>query len=119
MGFYDKKGLIFMNNINSKEEVENLINNNSMLLIYFGSNNCGVCVDMEPKVEKMLKKYPNIRFIKIDTEKSIKLSTSYNIFTIPAILLFIEGKETIREARHISLQDLDNKISRYYNLLFD
>jgi hypothetical protein len=28
------------------------------------------------------------------------------------------GKETIREAGHISMQDINNKIERYYNMLF-
>ncbi len=40
-------------------------------------------------------------------------------FTIPGILLFVEGKESIREARHISVQDIDNRISRYCSLLFE
>lgn len=65
----------------------------------------------------MLKKYEKIEFIKIDIDLNPKIASKYSVYTIPTILLFIEGKETIREARFISLLDLDNKINRYYNLL--
>ncbi len=69
----------------------------------------GVCVDVKSKVGDMLKKYPRIKAYQVDIDDSIKIATNYSIFTIPAILLFIRGKETIREARHISILDLDKK----------
>lgn len=90
-----------------------------MVLVYFGTKTCSVCVDMKPKVEELLEKYTKIKGIQVDVDSSIKLSTSYNIFTIPAILLYIDGKEVIREARHISVEDLDNKIARYYELFYN
>lgn len=104
--------------VDSKDTIENLVNEKDMVLVYFGTNTCGVCVDMKPKVKKLLEKYPKIKGVQVDVDSSIKLSTSYNIFTIPAILLYIDGKEVIREARHISVEDLDNKIARYYELFY-
>lgn len=100
------------------EEINELIDNNDMLLIYFGSNSCGVCTAMRPKVEIMLEKYPNIKSVKVETENSIELSAKYNVFTIPVIILYVQGKETIREARIISIEKLEQKISRYYELFY-
>lgn len=107
-----------MNKLDLSEDIENLIKENQMVLLYFGSESCNVCNAMKPKVEEILKNYPQIKSAEVDTEKSLKLSTSYNIFTIPVILIFIEGKEILREARYISIQDINNKIARYYELLF-
>ncbi len=107
-----------METFDTIELIEQLTNTNDMVLVYFGSKTCGVCTDMKPKVEKILKDYPKIKSIYVDVEKSHKIAVSYNIFTIPAIIVFVEGKETIREARHISIQDINNRISRYYDLLF-
>ncbi len=104
--------------MDSKELIRQSILNEEMILLYFGSSSCGVCVDMKPKVEDVLKKYPRIKSIYIDVEKSHNIAISYDIFTIPGILVFVEGKETIREARYISIGDIDNKIHRYYDLLF-
>lgn len=107
-----------MNVVDSNKEIEKLIDQHDILLIYFANEACGVCIDLRAKVKEMMKKYPKIHSVQVDVTKSIKLSADYNIFTTPAIILFIEGKEVIREARHIGIQDLDKRISRYYNLLF-
>lgn len=108
-----------MNMIDSNEAIEKLVKDNEMVLVYFGSSNCNVCNVMKPKVEMLLKDYPKIKSAQVDVEKSLEVSAAYNIFTIPAILVFIEGKEIIREARHISIQDISNKMDRYYNMLFE
>ena len=107
-----------MDFIDSSEELRNFIDNNNMTIVYFGSSTCGVCGALKPKIEELLIKYPKIKAVQVDVEKSQKIAATYYIFTIPGILLFIDGKEAIREARFISIQDLENKISRYYNLYY-
>jgi thiol-disulfide isomerase/thioredoxin len=107
-----------MKEIYLEEEIYELANENKMTLLYFGSPNCNVCKAVKPKIEKILNKYPKIVSTEVNVERSIKAAATYNIFTFPVILLFIEGKETLREARYISIQDIDNKIKRYYDLYF-
>lgn len=109
----------YMDIVDSKELIETLIADNQILLAYFANETCGVCTDMRPKVEEILERYPRIKAIDIDVENSLQLSVGYNIFTIPAVILFVEGKETIREARHISMVQLEDKISRLYDLVFE
>lgn len=108
-----------MNIVNSNEAIEELINNNQIVSVYFGSDTCNVCTALKPKVEELIKDYPQIKSAQVDVERSLTVSAAYNIFTIPVILVFIEGKEIIREARHISMQDINSKIERYYNMLFE
>lgn len=108
-----------MNMINSIELLKGMINNNRMILIYFGSTSCDVCNVIKPKIEDLLKAYPKINSAQIDAGKSLEISSDYNIFTIPAILVFIDGKEVIREARYISIQDINHKIERYYKMIFE
>lgn len=107
-----------MERIDSMDTIHELIKNNEMLLVYFGSNSCGVCVDIKPKIIKLLEKYDKIKCVHVDVNESVKIAAQNNIFTIPAVLVFINGKETIREARFISIDILSDKISRYYDLLF-
>lgn len=108
-----------MDIVSSFDVIEELIKNNQIVLLYFGSKSCNVCSAVQPKIEEILKNYPKIKSAKIDIEKSLDISAYYNIFTIPVVLVYIEGKEIIREARHISIQDLNNKIDRYYNMIFE
>lgn len=108
-----------MENIIEKEYIEDLIEKEDMLLLYFGSDSCSVCVDLKPKVESILEKYKEIKCVYIDMNDNLKLSREYNIFTMPAILLYVDGKEVIREARYLSVYELEDKIDRYYGLLYE
>lgn len=71
-----------------------------------------------PKVEKLLEEYPNMEGAYIEAGDVPELSAIYSAFTLPALLIFAEGKEVIREARHISFRDITERVDRYYSLLF-
>lgn len=103
---------------NSYEEINELINNNDMALLYFSGENCGVCSVIKSKIENILIKYPNIKSLEIKTENSREIAGQCNIFTIPGIIVYVQKKETIREARYISLDELECKIQRYYNIIY-
>ncbi|URZ07871.1 thioredoxin family protein [Clostridium felsineum] len=100
-----------------KEEVEELINSNEMSLIYFESDTCGVCKVIKPGVNEILKEYPNIKSLFINVEGNIKLAASYNVFTLPAVIVFVNGKEAIRQARYINLDEIESNIDRYYKFI--
>lgn len=105
--------------LDSVESIDNIVKDNEMVLVYFGNSTWGVCVDLKPKVLALLAKYTRIKVIYVDVDRSQNVAINYNIFTIPGIIVFVDGKESIREARHISIGDIDNRINRYYNLLFN
>ncbi len=105
--------------LNSKEDLDKVVSEPVMSLIYFSSESCGVCKSLRPKIESLLDAYPNIKGSYVDVEKNTKLGISHSIFTIPSILVFIEGKETLRESRHLSVVELESKIDRYYKMLFE
>ncbi len=104
--------------INSIEKINELKDKNDMLLLYFGVGSCGVCEAILPKIEGMLQKYPHIVTYRVEAENSPELSAKCGIFTVPAIVLLINGKETLREAGIISLINLEQEISRYYELYY-
>ncbi|WP_207652834.1 thioredoxin family protein [Anaeromicrobium sediminis] len=78
---------------------------------------CSVCHDLLPKVEDMLLPYPEIKSARIEMIKLPEASGKSSIFTAPTILLFVDGKEMIRESRFISVRQLEDKIHRYYSIL--
>lgn len=104
--------------ITSYEKLTELIENNDMLMIYFGSEKCSVCKSMLPKVRSMIEGYPNIKAVMVEADKNEGISAKFNVFTVPVILLYIQGKETIREVRIISLDNLEQKIARYCQIFY-
>jgi thioredoxin-like negative regulator of GroEL len=87
-------------------------------MIYFSSEGCSVCGALLPKIQEMIIKFPEVKISKVQVDKFTEAAGQYSIFTLPAILVYIEGKEGIREARFISVEILEENIERYYKLLF-
>ncbi|WP_251859953.1 thioredoxin family protein [Clostridium sp. Marseille-Q2269] len=105
-----------MENINNMSYVQNIIRENSMVLIYFSSNDkCSVCTILKDKIITIAKKY-NIKAFHINIDTLQDVSGEYNVFTVPTTLFYIDGKEVLREGRYISLVEFEQRIKRYYNL---
>lgn len=103
----------------SVSQIIELLKKNDMIMIYFGNRSCGVCSVILPKLESMLKYFPRIEFVYVEIQSMSKLSANYGVYTSPTILLYIQGKETLREAGIISLTQLESKVARYYELFFE
>ncbi|MBU5483780.1 thioredoxin family protein [Clostridium sp. MSJ-11] len=103
--------------LNSTEEIKDFIKENDLAFIYFSSNNCSVCHALLSKIEELLKSYPKIKMVKVEIDNVTMAAGEFSVFTLPCILMFAQGKEIIREARFISIMELEGKIQKYYNLL--
>ena len=42
--------------INSKEEILDILKNSKAVMLYFGATNCGVCEVLKPKIEDEISK---------------------------------------------------------------
>jgi len=104
--------------IYSNEEIKNMITENEMAILYFSNKVCGACEAIRSKVERILELYPRVKGIEIDGEKQIELAAMNNVFSFPLLILYVNGKETIRVGRNVDLLELENSINRYYEMLF-
>ena len=102
--------------VNNKETIYNLLKKDNITLLYFSSPSCAVCDVVRNKLELTLKDFPKISAYEIPPYNNEEILADFNIFTFPAILLYIDGKEYIREARHFSVENLICDIKRYYEL---
>ena len=79
-----------------------------------------VCQDLFPKVKVHFEQhYPLLEFQIVQVEDQPEIAAQYTIFTIPALLIFIEDKEQFRFVRYFSPGQIDEKLQRTYHLLFD
>ena len=102
--------------IKKLEDVDVFIQENFMAFLYITQPTCNVCKSLFPKVETMLESYPQVALARIEMEGMPALAGKLSIFTVPVLLFFIDGKEIIRKARHVSLDELEEQISKYYEL---
>ncbi|MDF1574673.1 MAG: thioredoxin family protein [Bacteroidales bacterium] len=101
-------------------ELQDKIADQKGVLIYFSSEACSVCKVLRPKVKELLKKhFPRMTALYVDIEKSPVISGQFRVFTIPTILIYFDGKEQVRYSRNISMQQLEQSLSRPYQLVFE
>jgi len=96
------------------------IHSTPALMVYYFSPGCSSCNSLRPKVERMAGTvFPEMDFLSIDASTSPELASSAGVYAAPTILVYFEGKEYLRESRYISIEQLEEKISRYYRMLFN
>lgn len=102
------------------EDVLAFINDHELTFLYISRPNCSVCHSLWPQVQKMMAKYPEIKMGHINADQVMEVAGQFSIFTVPVLLLFVDGKEYIREARIVHMDVLDKKIRKIYeNIMID
>lgn len=108
-----------MNYIKSADEFNTIIKNELGVLFYFSTVSCNVGEALESKVENMLTEhFPKIPMYFVDTNALPELAAQQSVFVVPTVLVYFDGKETIRKSRNISIGDLGASIERLYKILF-
>ncbi len=100
-----------------KNDLLQMIKANPMVMFYFKGSKCSACQALYPKVKMMLEAYPMIYLQVINLDEEPELAAYLNIYSVPAILLYIEGKEYVKEAGVFSLNILERKIKRLLELV--
>jgi thioredoxin-like negative regulator of GroEL len=93
--------------------------NKSATLFYFTTPGCNVCKALLPKVSEMLSiKFPKLKLRVVDVASNRETAGKYQVFTVPVVLVYFEGREFIRKVRNFSIQELEREIERPYELFF-
>ncbi len=101
------------------QEITDRITEDPYVVLYLSRPGCGVCTALKPKVLGITEELPEARFCHVDLNQVPEAAGEYSVYTIPAILVFVDRRETIREARYVSLEDLKNRMTRLYHLRFE
>ncbi|QYJ78395.1 thioredoxin family protein [Shewanella acanthi] len=104
--------------IDSMEHLTSLINMHSALLLLFGSQDCGVCQNLKPRIADMLAaEFPLMQMAYIDCTQHSEIAAEYQVFSLPVVECLFEGKSFGRFAKVFSLNDLRSAIERPYSFL--
>ncbi len=104
--------------ISTKEALDELIRSEVGVLVYFSTPTCNVCHALKPKIrEEFAKNFPQIEQVFIDSSLTPEIPASLQIFSVPTILVYLDGKEFARESRNVSVPLLIDKIRRPYEIM--
>ena len=92
---------------------------NKAVCFYLSTPDCNVCKVLKPKIIDMLENdFPGIIFCYVDVNEAKEISGQLSVFSVPTILVYFEGKETIRASRNMHIEELCEQIERYYKMIF-
>ena len=74
----------------TKDNIEETISKNEMVILDFWAEWCGPCKSFAPVFETASQKYPDVVFGKINTEEQQELAAQFQIRSIPNVMLFRE-----------------------------
>lgn len=102
------------------DETIELIQHEPAVLLYFYNDHCAPCLSLRPKVIDLIRaKYKNIKLRFINSEKHPEFSSEFGVYENPVLILFFDGKESYRGSKYISVAELENKIKRPYDIIFN
>ena len=96
----------------SKDNLDEVIKNNSIVLIDFWAEWCGPCKMFGPVFEKASEKHTDIAFASCDTEAQQEVAAMFGIRSIPTLAVFKEQIMIFQQAGALPESALDEIIQK-------
>ena len=75
----------------TKENFEEVITNNDMVVVDYWAEWCGPCKSFGPIFEKVSEDFPDAVFAKVDTQNEQEIAAMFQIRSIPTLMIFREN----------------------------
>lgn len=80
----------------NEDNIRELIDGNTHVIVQFGASWCMPCKQLKPKVEKISLESPDVVFAYIDVEESHRFSLESNVQSVPTVIGFHNSEEVDR-----------------------
>lgn len=85
------------------DNFEELIKQNRVVIIQYGSHSCSPCHALRQNVESWEQDHPDVLTVHICIDDHIQLAIQQGVLSVPTIAVYIEGREVIKETGTVNL----------------
>jgi thioredoxin len=96
----------------TRDNFEQVVTGNDMVIVDFWAPWCGPCRGFAPVFEGASEKHPDIVFAKVNSDEQQELAASFNIRSIPFIVLMREKVVLFAQAGALPAQGLESVIEQ-------
>ncbi|NBC29692.1 MAG: thioredoxin [Spirochaetes bacterium] len=103
----------------TRDELTTCISETDAILLYVTTTDCSVCNVLKPKVRELLEeRFPRMEFIDIEMDLLPEAGRDFEVYSVPTVIGFFQGKEHFRKVRVFGIEELAEAIERPYEILF-
>ena len=96
----------------TKDNFEQTINGNPIVILDFWAPWCGPCRGFAPVFEKASESHPDVVFAKVNSDEQQELAGSFNIRSIPTLMVFREKVILFQQAGAMPGQALEQVLTQ-------
>jgi thiol-disulfide isomerase/thioredoxin len=100
------------------ETIDQALSSELAVSLYFSAPTCNVCHALKPKLLTAFDaNFPLLKVISIDISETPEIASHFGVFSIPTLLVYLDGKEFLRKSRHMSVDQVVKEIKRPYDIM--
>ena len=98
------------------DNFESVVNDNPIVIVDFWAPWCGPCRGFAPVFENVSQAHPDVVFAKVNTDSEQELAGSFNIRSIPTLMVFRDKVILFQQAGALPKSQLEQVLSRVKSL---
>ena len=98
--------------ISSDSEFNSEIKGPGLVVVDYFATWCGPCRNIAPFVEELSRKYPQVKFLKVDSDKVQGVCSERRISSLPTFQFFIKGNQ-VDEMKGADASTLESKVVQH------
>lgn len=100
-----------MERLKDLQHYQQNLKNRSLWILYTTTENCSVCHSDLPKVKKIADQL-DVPVFNLESEEHPLLVGQLNLFSVPTVIVYFEGKEMHRQVRIIDFEKFGYRLEQ-------